>query len=323
MKAVRLSDLKALLARGDFEAWWGELVTERERLAQEQERYQELLSQATLMEFRAELTQKNAIDTLYRAGECEDGAANMLFEATELENRSFRAVSDFEEQRFRVSELWYRLGAAEKTMEELREQHGSHRTKKSETELKLAERHHRAAADEYEREAVRKGRLWDEVERIWSKSAEVGLLVSEQRVRGKRIRKEAESLFALAEQRKQRSRDLRTEADQASRAVGESESRIQVLLEQARTRFGCAPGQDFLYFRNQDNQKAALCISLATDRESFNLEVVPLAIYSVDRQRGVGFLEPAREDSPAGPDGDRRFEAFFLEGRGGRGSSPH
>src|SRR6185369_135828 len=114
----------------------------------------ELLAQVALMEFRAELTQKNAIDTLYRAGEHEDTAANMLFEATELENKSFKGISDFEEQRVRASELWYRLGAAEKKLEEAREQ------KRSESDLRSVERALKAVSDEYERENNRKTRAW-------------------------------------------------------------------------------------------------------------------------------------------------------------------
>src|SRR5688572_23479361 len=114
MKPKRLSEVRALISQADFQEWWAQLVKSREEARAAQERYDELLSQNTLMEFKAELTQKNAIDTLYRAGECEDTAANMLFEATGLENRSYRVIADFEEQRYKVSELWYRLGAAEK-----------------------------------------------------------------------------------------------------------------------------------------------------------------------------------------------------------------
>lgn len=321
MKPKRLSEVRALLAQPEFQDWWGQLQKTRQAMREAQERFDDLLSQTTLMEFRAELTQKNAIDTLYRAGECEDAAANMLFEATELENRSFRAVSDFEEQRFKVSELWYRLGAAEKELEEKREQHAQQKGKKSETELQVAEKGHRTAAEEYERETVRKNRLWDEVERIWAKNAEVSLLVAEQRLRGKRIRKEAESLFALAEERKRKGKELRAEADAAAAQVETSETQIKLLLDQARERFGCAARTDFLYFRQKDNNKTAYCVPLIEDHDNFNVEVLPLNVYSVDRQRGVSFLEPARADRASNEDGDKRFEEFFLKGR--KGATDH
>jgi hypothetical protein len=312
MKPKRLSEVRALLTQPDFQDWWAQLVKAREELASAQERYDELLSQTNLMEFRAELTQKNAIDTLYRAGECEDAAANMLFEATELENRSFRVISDFEEQRFRVSELWYRLGASEKDLDEKREEHAKQKQKKTEAELKSAERAHRVAADDYERETARKSRLWEEVERIWSKSAEVNLLVAEQRARGKKIRKEAEGLFALAEERKLKTKQLRAEAEGAAQTVEGGKARIKTLLDQVRERFGCAAGTDFLYFRQRDSQKAAYCVPLIEDHENYNVEVKPLSVYSVDRQRGVSFLEPAKSEGPAAEDGDKRFDDYFL-----------
>ncbi len=317
MKPKRVGEIRALIAQSEFQDWWKELVSAREQRRTANERYDELLSQTTLLEFRAELSQKNAIDTLYRAGECEDDAANMVFEATELENRSFRAIADFEEQRYKVSELWYRLGAAEKLVEDKREQLGALRTKKAEGELKDAERALRAATDDYERETARKSRLWEEVERIWSKSAEVSMLVAEQRVRGKKTRKEAEELFALAEERKKRSHELRAEAEGAAAAVEATEKRIRQLLDQAKETFGCAAGTDFLYFRHSDQQKLALAVALVEDHESYNVEVKPLSIYLVDRQRGVAFLEPARGESASPEEGDRRFDEYFLTGRKG------
>jgi len=317
MKPKRLSEVRTLVAHPEFQQWWAELVQAREATTAAQERYDELLGQTTLMEFRAELTQKNAIDTLYQAGECEDSAASMLFEATELENRSFRVIAEFEEQRFKVSDLWYKLGASDKALEEAREKNSKQPGKRAETEFRNAEKAQRAASAEYERETARKNRLWDEVERIWAKSAEVSLLVAEQRGRGRKVRKEAEGLFGIAEERKQKSKALRADAEKAAAAVTVAQAKTKELLDQARERFGCAAGSDFLYFRQKDNQKLAFCIPLVEDHDSYNVEVKPLSIYSVERQRGVSFLEPARADSPSTEEGDRRFEQYFLTGRKG------
>ncbi|MBI3182550.1 MAG: hypothetical protein HYZ28_10465 [Myxococcales bacterium] len=321
MKPRRLSEVRALISQADFQDWWAQLVQTRQDENNALERYDELLSQVTLTEFRAELTQKNAIDTLYRAGECEDSAAQKLFEATELENRSFRALADFEEQRYKVSELWYRLGAADKDLDEKREQHDKLKSKKTEAELKLAERVFRAASDEYERETGRKNRLWDEVERIWANSAEVSLLVAEQRVRGRKIRKQAEALFASADEKKLRARELRAEAETASATVDGAHAKIKQLFEQARVSFGCAPGDDFLYFRQKESQKLAFAVALVEDAENYNVEVKPLSIYTVERQRGASFLEPARAEASAAEEGDRRFEEYFLKGRKGEARS--
>jgi hypothetical protein len=318
MKPKRLNEVLSLIAQPEFQGWWAEIQKDRAELQAAQKRYDELLAEASLTEFRAELSQKNAIDTLYRAGECEDAAANMLFEGTELENRSYRGVSDFEEQRYRVSELWYRLGASEKILDERREVHVQSNSKKAESELKLAERTHRAACDDYERETGQKNRLWDEVERIWAKSAEMSLLVVEQRLRAKRIRKEAESLFALAEERKQRSVELRAEAEEASARCEAAQAAIRAVLDRAHEQFGCAAGTDFLYFPHKDNQKMALCVPLIEDHENYNVEVIPLTVYLVDRQRGVAFLEPSVGHPPSPEEGDQRFEDYFLRGRRGK-----
>ena len=311
MKQKRLNDVRALISSADFQSWWSQLNAVRDGLRESEERYEELLGQSTLTEFRAELTQKNAIDTLYRAGEHEDVAANMLFEATELENKSFRGVADFEEQRIRASDTWYRLGAAEKHLEEAREK------KHSPSVVLALEKGVRQVSDDYSREDGRKARLWDEVERLWARSAEVNLLVAEQRALGKKVRRHAEELFGVAEERKQKTKELKAETEAAARAVQTSKARRAELLEEAREKFGCSTGTDFLYFRHRDDQRMAYCIALLEDHDGYNLEVKPLAVYQVDRARGVAFLEPARAASLSQEEGDLRFEEYFLRGRKG------
>mgnify|MGYP001555189428 CR=1 FL=1 len=112
VKARRLPEIKELLASPERLAWWESLCQARNALADASAQYDELLTQAMLMDFRAELAQKNAIDTLYRSGEHEDAAAGLLAESTTLENQSFKAVSDFEELR------WFPLPS--EVLEELR-----------------------------------------------------------------------------------------------------------------------------------------------------------------------------------------------------------
>ena len=311
MKQKRLIEVRALVASADFQAWWSQLNTVRDGLRDSEQRYEDLLGQCTLTEFRAELTQKNAIDTLYRAGEHEDVAANMLFEATELENKSFKGVADFEEQRIRASDSWYRLGAAEKHLEEAREK------KHSPGALLALEKGVRQIAEDYTREDGRKARLWDEVERLWARSAEVNLGVAEQRALGKKVRRHAEGLFGLAEERKLRAKELKTETEAAARSVEAHKARRAGLLEEAREKFGCSAGTDFLYFRHRDDQRMAYCVALLEDRDGYNLEVKPLAVYQVDRTRGVAFLEPARAITLSQEEGDLRFEEYFLRGRKG------
>ena len=315
MKQKRLNEVRALIASPDFQQWWAQLNAARDALKDSEARYEELLGQGTLMEFRAELTQKNAIDTLYRAGEHEDTAANMLFEATELENKSFKGVEDFEEQRSRASDIWYRLGAAEKHLEEAIERKHSAGT------IQELEKGLRLITDEYAKQDGRKERIWDEVEKLWARSAEVSLLVAEQRALGKKVRRHAEELFGVAEERKQKTKELKAETEAAATSVEAMKARRSGWLDEARDKFGCSAGTDFLYFRNRDEQRLAFCIALLDDRDGYNLEVKPLAIYQVDKARGVAFLEPARAVLVTQEEGDLRFEEYFLKGRKGESAA--
>lgn len=309
MRARRLNEIRELIGTPEFQAWWVELVQARMALADVEAKREELLAQLTLSEFRAELTQKNAIDTLYRGGEHEDAAARLLVEAEELENRSFPGVAAFEEQRFRVSDLWYRLGAAEAELEQAKS--------RARADIPTVERKKQALADEYERETARKNRLWDEVERLWAKSAEVSLLRSEQQALARKVRREAEQLFALAEERKKKAQALRTESDATATALEFAKARLDAVRSQARDRFSCVIGVDFLFFRAPGDSKHGYAVALVDDRESYNVEVKPLAVYSVERHRGVGFLEPARAAPVSEAEGDKRFEEYFLVGRKG------
>ncbi len=336
MKVKSLTEVRELVASADFQAWWEDVSRSRIAEVEAGDRFDELLTQSTLLDFRAELAQKNAIDTLYRAGACEDAAAKLLAEATDVENRSFEVVAAYEEHRFRVSEIWYRLGAAEKALDEIRDRVGAERAalehggadrarrKESETSLAAAEadlrkteREHRQIHDDYERETQRKLRLWDEVERMWASSAEMNLLVSEKRAEGRKIRKRAERLFKEAEERKERSKALRAEADQKSTQRANHAERLAQLLRDARERFGCAVGEEFLYWRQREDQAGAYCLSLIQDLDDYNIELKPLGIYRAGKQRGVEFLEPSHEQRRL-DEGDQRFEDFFLKGRKGR-----
>ena len=338
VKARRLAEIKELLASPELLAWWESLSQARIALADASAQYDELLTQAMLMDFRAELAQKNAIDTLYRSGEHEDAAASLLAESTELENQSFKSVSDFEELRFRASETWYKLGAAERQLEEGREQLARLATQREtaqggakrelearlsqrEHELKLGERAYRQLHSEYEREAGKKSRVWEEVERIWARSAEMSLTMAEKKMQARKVRREAEQLFALAEERKQRAQKLRLDAEAAAATRDQALARAKAALGAAKEQFGCALGDEFLYFRERDQSQRAFAVALVADSTTFNIELKPLSVYTVDRVRGVSFLEPAVE-APASPEeGDRRFEAYFLHGRKGERKS--
>ena len=286
------------------------------------------------MDFRAELAQKNAIDTLYRAGELQDSAAKMLAEGQVLDNTSFKVVADYEEQRVRASEVWYHSCGAERHLDGLREQLEKRRQKlptlaplprkeleaeiaRIEGEVRRSEKALLQLAQENDKENAVKNRLWEEAEKIWVRSMELALLMAERRAQGKKVRAEAERLFKQAEERKQRANKLRAEADAVAREKESAEAKMAQALKDSE-RFGCAQGDEFVYFRQRENPNGAWCVALTEDSQNYNIEIKPLTAYSIDQKRGVEFLEPAVEVKTSDAEGDRRFEEYFLRGRQGR-----
>jgi hypothetical protein len=320
MRPVRLSEVRNLVSQSDFQEWWEQLRSTLDDLATGQARWQQSLKDAAISEFNAELCQKNAIDTLYRAGECEDAAATLGSEATSAENAAFQLVSQYEDLRIHVSEAWYRLGALEKSVDERKEAAPAH-GKRGEDALRAAVRAQSAAQEEYDRLSARKLELWERVEATWGRQAEASLRMAEAKMRSKRVRAEAEGRFQDAERLKAQADRTRAESERLSTEVSSLRTQVAQLLAQATTRFGCAAGEDFLYFRQKDQERWAYCLALVEDSESYNVEVHPLSIYSVEQKRGVTFLEPARERAASADEGDKRFEAYFLSGRKGRGSA--
>jgi hypothetical protein len=341
MKVHPLPELRETVQSPEFTGWWTEFVRAGVELGETTRRAEELMGQAAVMDLRAELVQRTAIDTLSRASELENDAARIAVEAQELENRSMELLVDYEEARFKVSDYWYRLGAAERVLEDRREaleaegerpqepartprtdlraRLGFKDSQSKEYQLKQAERTYISLREDYERESIRKGKVWVEVERIWARTFELTLLMAERRSEGPRLRRESERLFKEAEERKQRGKQLRQEADAASAEHQKVVSRRALLLAQAGQRFDCVAGERFLYWRQNEKDRSAFALALCDDAETYNVEITSLAIYSVSRQRGVGFLELARDGMVATEqEGDRRFEEYFLGQRKGR-----
>ncbi len=320
MKALSLTELRDLLAGPTFAAWWAELSRAHVELRDAGARHRDLLSQAELMELRSELVQRTAMDAFSDAGVAEEEAARAAARAQELENRALTLVGHYEEQRFRTSDLWYRLGGSERTVEESADA----------AARKALEKQLQALQAEYAVEDRKRDRLWAEVEEAWEAAFEQSLLAHEHTDRSRRIRKEAERLFEEAEERKQRSRQLRGEADAAGRERAAAAERQAALLERAGRELGCAAGERFLYWRHAEDKRAAFAVALVDDPEGYNVPVRALSVYAVGPQRGTAFLEPAREGLARTVEaGDRRFEEYLLgpragvcRGEGGQGGTP-
>jgi hypothetical protein len=156
------------------------------------------------------------------------------------------------------------------------------------------------------------------VEAAWNGSFERSLLAAERGAAARRFRREAERLFQEAEERRVRAKHLAAEAAAARQARDDADLRRAALLAETRERFGCAPGDAYLYWRHPEDRRAVFAVALADDPDGANLEVRALGIYTVGRPRGVAFLEPARAGlAPGAEEADRRLEEYFLGPRKG------
>ncbi|HET7825293.1 MAG TPA: hypothetical protein VFK90_08165 [Anaeromyxobacter sp.] len=325
MKSVRLGDLRELLHGSAFSSWWTEYRRAMSALQEASLRHEDLVSQSETMLVRSELAQRAAVDAFSRAGDADDEGTRSASEAQGLENRALELVGEYEDQRIRTSDLWVRLGGADRAVEERRDgakrrgaaQEGA-KARSAEAALRVAERQHQELREQYEAEDRKRGRLWEQVEAAWASSFERALLVAEHAAAARRIRREAERLFEEAEERRARAKQLAAESEAAGRERAEADRRRMALLAEARASFGCAAGERFLYWRHADDKRAAYAVALADDPDGANIEVKALGVYTVGRQRGVAFLEPAREGlGLVAVEDDRRFEEYFLGPRKG------
>lgn len=327
MRAVSLRELRELLQGQPFLAWWKEYEAASRSEGEARARQEHLAEGLRLGELEAEGGQRRAIDAFSEAGAAEEEAARIAGEAQAHEVRALEQVGRFEEQRFRTSDLWYRLGGAEREVEVRREALAHPKGSGAEAErarvqaeaaLQSAEKILRTLRDEYAQEYRKRGELWDQVEAAWERSFERALLASEHTTRARRIMRDSEGLFREADEKRLRVKELRDEAAAAGRAVDEAVRRRAALRDEARARFGCVAGEAFLYWRHPDDQRAAWAVALGADAAGWNVPVRPLEVYLVNRLRGAAFLEAAREGLPVSVDeGDRRFEDYFLGPRQG------
>jgi hypothetical protein len=327
MRAVSLSELRELLQSQPFRSWWKEYEEALRAEAEARGRQEHLVEGLRLADVEAEAVQRRAIDAFSEAGSADEEAARIAGEAQAHEVRALEHVGRFEDQRFRTSDLWYRLGGAEREVEVRREAlahpkgtgaEGERARVQAEAALKAAEKNLRALRDEYAEEFRKRGTLWDEVEAAWERSFERALLASEHTARARRIMRSSEGLFREADEKRARARELRDQAAAAARAMDEAARGRARLREAAREQFGCVAGESFLYWRHPDEQRAAWAVALQEDAASWNVPVRALEVHLVSRIRGAAFLGPARDGLPVTvEEGDRRFEDYFLGPRSG------
>ncbi len=298
VKARQLSEVREVVNSERFRSWFDALGKARMAAREATLRHEEILTQVHLMEFRAELAQKNATDTLYKSGEYEDLAQATQAESTDLENKSLELVGEFERQRKECSELWAAMSSLEQEVE-------TNRSRESEL---------RKTREKYERETAKKNRMWEDVESMWGASLEKNLAVVESNVKSRRVRRESEVLFANAEKSAKSAQSLKSESEQSARDRERAEEGVTALMGQARESFEAIVHEDFLYWPQKDNQKMVYVCPLFSDSQAYNIELKACSIYLCGRERGVEFLEPVVEAAKNGRL-DTRLDDFFMKGR--------
>lgn len=278
MKAKWIDEVAAILQSEAFASWLERLDQARKDLKNSRERHEELLTQVNLLEFRAELAHKKAIDTLERANVLEDESASLANEAAELENASFEVVSQFEMQRMKCTDLWGRLGAIDVDLEEGR----GDRSKLDKQRQKLTL--------EYEREDQRKQRLWAEVENLWVKSIDKNLSLHEKRHKATLVRAEAESLFLRHEEEARQAAELRVEAERVARERQEREQILMSAREEARQTFDCLLNEDFLYWSAREDNKIVYSTPLIDDKKNYVVELGVGKLYRCPHNAGIDHL---------------------------------
>ena len=302
-----LHQVREVISLESFREWFEKLETLRKSVALSKNHYEELLSQVNMAEFRSELAQKNAIDTLYRASEYEDDAARMEAESTDLENNAMENLGGFENQRVKTSDLWFKLEASEHDLEQAKK--NKDQGKLSELSLTV-----RRTREEYEREASRKQRMWEEVEAMWANALEKSLLLREKRMKGRSVRKTAEKLFVEAEKQKAKALQTKEDVQNAAKKQDTVERELSDHVTQAINLFSAVVLEDFMYWQQRENDEAVWVVPLISDSGNYNMDFHACTLLQCDRNKGVEFLEPLVEQVVKDEhdlQSDRRLDDFF------------
>ncbi len=286
MKAKWIDEVVEIVSADRFADWLEGLHRARQDLKAKSDRYDEILTQVNLVEFRAELAHRNAIETLERSTRLEDMSARLANESAVLENDSFEVVSQFEMQRDRTTKLWETLGAIDVTIEQAQ----------SERERKKLQKQKQKLSEDYEREDQRKQRLWSDVERLWIRSIDCNLALRELRHKGALVRKQAEALFEAYEAESRQAQALREEADKISLERDAREEALEKAQESARSDFGCLLHEDFLYWVAREDNKVVYTVPLIDDAENYPVEIVAGQVYKTTPQGGVDAMTPVDPD---------------------------
>lgn len=300
MKAKWIDDVGEILDSQAFQVWLGNLENARRELRVATEKHDELLTQVNLLDFRAELVHRRAIDTLEQANVLEDESVQLGNEAASLENHSFEAVAQYEMQRTKTTELWQRLGAIEVEAEEASDPAQKKKLEKQREKLNL----------DYEREDAKKQKLWAEVERLWVRNIDKSLELREKRRKAQIVRAEAEDAFAKHEAESGQAQELRAKAEHVAAERETKQRELTATYQEARERFDCLLHQDFLYWSAREDNKVVYAVPLIADTRNYVVELKPGRLYKCPHDKGVEALERITEVRSVRPKGAEATDAL-------------
>ncbi|MFZ9889179.1 MAG: hypothetical protein ACO3JL_16920 [Myxococcota bacterium] len=281
MTPKTVGEVTRILESRSFKEWLRDLERCRKSVRVATDRYTELLTQVNLLEFRAELVHRRAVDTLDRANQFADESVQLANEAAQLENDSFEAVSQYEAQRDTTTKVWQRLGALDVEIEE---------TPDESAKKKLLNQRDRLNLD-YLREDTRKQKLWATVERLWVRNISKGLELREKKRKAQVVRQEAEAAFAQHRLEADQAIELRVRAEEVAAEVGEREQELMLAEELAPERFDCLLHHEFLYWPAVEDNKWVYAVPVIHDEKNYGVLLAPGALYRCRHDLGVDGLE--------------------------------
>ena len=285
MKAMWLDEVTALVGSEEFADWFKRLELARQNNRLAKEKHEELLTQTNLLEFRAELAYRRAIDTLEEANRLADLCAELANESAELENASFEVVSQYELQRERCTKKWEQIGGFE-----VRADQGDKGAASKLTKLRA----------EYEEQGQEKQRLWSEVERLWINSIHCNLSLSERQIKASFVRDEAESLFLVHEEERQLALEQKAKAHRMAVERDTAQHELEAVNIEASTLFNSLVSDTFLFWISREDNKFVYAVSLIYNSESYAMPVGPGQVFRCSALKGIDELELLQTESTFG-----------------------
>lgn len=334
MQARWHHELRDLVRSEQFMNWYRQYNILRESSKINAVRLGELRNQASILALKAEATQHNADDCVYRAGEYEDLAFTAQADFAEIENTSFEQLSQFETERRRATDTWQQSDSADKQVEDLRQslsdlrvradaarrvatpeglaeaERIEARSREQATSLERSLREANEARQRLQGMQKTKDRLWGGVEESWSRAFRANMARSEYMFLARRACSDAEEQFARANAERRAIDHLMEEAKAAEQQVLALKLEYRAHLEHGREQFSCAIIDEFMYWPQQEKVSGAWTVPLVDERRHLNLQVSALQLYQLERGTGLDAVEPwASEAEGSAP--DARLDAFF------------